>query len=196
MVTVFECLPDEILLEICLHLHPFDLVNAFRHLNAHFDALLCDYRLFRYMNIDSDKLASNYTRYVITYGRRGIVKILRATVQCRWLDLSHLINLNKLILLRPSQEQDYQLRRIITMTEHFRQLKQLTFIRSDDDGYISQGIINGTFPHLLQCHLYRWHNEQVRIIKIMFRIIEILRKKACQRSPIWGQNVELTNCVI
>ncbi|CAF1934749.1 unnamed protein product [Rotaria magnacalcarata] len=148
MVTVFEYLPDEILLLVCLQLHPFDLVHAFGHLNARFDTLLCDYRLFRHINIDSDKIASNYTKYIIIYGRRGIVQTLRATV-------------------KPSREQQNQLRTIIATTQNLRQLRQLTFIKFDDEDTISQSIMTGTFPYLIQCHLQRWHREQV-ILKTLY----------------------------
>ncbi|CAM4915781.1 unnamed protein product [Rotaria socialis] len=160
MVTVFEYLPDEILLLVCLQLHPFDLVHAFGHLNARFDTLLCDYRLFRHINIDSNKIASNYTKYIIIYGRRGTAQTLRATVKCHWLDLSHFINLRKLILCRPPREQQNQLRTIIATTQNLRQLRQLTFIKFDDEEYISRSIMAGRFPNLIQCQLQRWHDEQ------------------------------------
>jgi hypothetical protein len=177
MVTILECLPDEILFEVCRLLQPFDLTHAFRYLNIRFDALLHDCRLFRHITIVSSKLAPNYTGNIITYGRRGIVQSLKATVRCRWLDLLHFNSLRKLTLLRPSHEQKCQFKMMISMTEPLCQLEQLAFIESDNEEYISRNIMDGVFPHLRQCHLFKWHNVQVILIQTTFDIIKVLRRK-------------------
>ena len=141
----FECLPNEILLEILRYFNARDLFHSFIHLNARFNQLI---QSLPYLSLTLTKQSNSLDRI-----STSLIYTLKIDHTIH-VDLNRFPNLHRLILLSPTSNQLKQL-----VFHSLPVLKHLTigyehFLFSSYLTDVCEKIFSNSYPNLVSCYFY------------------------------------------